>query len=138
MTILLLTKFSYCQESESELIATGFYTKVSASIAMPAQIVNATFGYGFNRHFALGVGVGAMTFWGYCFYVPVSIDISGDIARLSKTKDLALFYSIEPMLLLGNNVIPYIQPKIGIKTKNLYVSLTYLGINISYKFQFYQ
>ena len=133
--ILQLAKISYCQESVSSSVSTanGFYTKVSASIATPAQILNASFGYEFNKHLSLGLGVGVMTCFGYCFYIPLSIDISGDITKLCKTKDLALFYSVEPMLLLGNNVIPYIQPKIGVRAKNYYFSATWLGINLGWK-----
>lgn len=124
--ILLLTKISYSQEN-------GMYAKASASIAYPCPTFIGSVGYGFNKHFAVGVGVGVLSpaFYDICF--PLSIEISGDITKKNIIGNAALCYSIEPMI-FGRNFYWFL-PKIGLRNNDFYFYLTMMGANFSYKFR---
>lgn len=126
--ILLLTKISYSQEN-------GMYAKASASIAYPCPTFIGSVGYGFNKHFAVGVGVGVLSpaFYDICF--PLSLEISGDITKNNIIGNAALCYSIEPMILPGTNLY-YVLPKIGLRNDNCHFYLTVMGVNFGYRFGF--
>ena len=95
--LILLTIFSFCTNSYSQEYK-GYYAKASASVAYPCPTVIVSGGYEFNRHLALGVGVGVLSpaFYDICF--PLSIEISGDITKKNVIGNAALCYSIEPMI----------------------------------------
>lgn len=109
----------------------GFYAKASASVAYPCPTFIGSFGYEFNRHLAVGVGVGVLSpaFYDICF--PLSIEISGDITKKNIVGKSTLCYSIEPMI-FGRNFY-WILPKIGLRNNNFHFYLTMMGVNFSYK-----
>ena len=133
--IILFCTNSYSQDYK------GFYAKASASIAYPCPTFIASAGYEFNRHLAIGVGVGVLSpaFYDICF--PLSIEISGDITKKNilgkklkdKGKSAFLCYSVEPMI-FGPRFY-WISPKIGIRTNNCHFYLTAIGVNFSYRFR---
>ena len=127
LTIFLLCSNSYSQEYK------GLYAKASASIAYPCPTFIVSGGYEFNRHLAVGVGVGVLSpaFYDICF--PLSIEISGDITKKNIIGNAALCYSIETMILLGTNLY-YILPKIGLRNNNCHFYLTVMGVNFGYRF----
>ena len=138
--LALLTLFLFCTNSYSQEYK-GFYAKASASIAYPCPTFIVSGGYEFNRHFAVGVGVGVLSpaFYDICF--PLSIEISGDITKKNilgkrlkdKGKSAFLCYSVEPMI-FGRNFY-WILPKIGLRSNNFHFYLTAIGVNFSYKFR---
>lgn len=146
---LLLSSISFAQETDGQspndrcrhTENKGFYAKASASIAYPCPTFIASAGYEFNRHLAVGVGVGVLSpaFYDICF--PLSIEISGDITKKNilgkrlkdKGKSAFLCYSIEPMI-FGRNFY-WISPKIGLRSNNFHFYLTMIGVNFSYRFR---
>ena len=128
----LFTIFLFCTNSYSQEYK-GFYAKASASIAYPCPTFIASAGYEFNRHLAVGVGVGLLSpaFYDICF--PLSIEISGDITKKNLIGNSTLCYSIEP-LIFGRNLY-WILPKIGLSNKNFQFYLTMIGVNFSYRFR---
>lgn len=132
--LTLLTIFLFCTNSYSQEYK-GLYAKASASIAYPCPTFIASAGYEFNRHLAVGVGVGVLSpaFYDICF--PLSIEISGDITKKNIIGKASLCYSIEPLVLLGTNLY-YVLPKIGLRTNNCHFYLTVIGFNFGYKIPF--
>ncbi len=128
LSIFLFTITSHSQDNK------GFYAQASASIAYPCPTFIASGGFEFNKHFAIGVGVGVLSpaFYDICF--PLSIEISGDITKKNVIGNAALCYSIEPMILPGTNLY-YVLPKIGLRNNNCHFYLTMMGVNFSYRFR---
>ena len=125
--------FFFCYNSYSQEYK-GLYAKASASIAFPCPTFIVSGGYEFNRHLALGVGVGVLSpaFYDICF--PLSIEISGDITKKNIIGNAALCYSIEPMI-FGRHFY-WILPKIGLRNNNFHFYLTTIGFNVGYKIPF--
>ena len=132
--IILLTIFSFCTNSYSQ-DNKGFYAQASASIAYPCPTFIASGGFEFNKHIAIGVGVGVLSpaFYDICF--PLSIEISGDITKKNLIGNATLCYSIEPLVLLGTNLY-YVLPKIGLRNDNCHFYITVMGVNFGYKIPF--
>ena len=130
--LTLLIIFLFCSNSYSQEYK-GFYAKASASIAYPCPTFIASTGYEFNRHLAVGVGVGVLSpaFYDVCF--PLSFEISGDITKKNIIGNSTLCYSIEPMI-FGHHFY-WILPKIGLRNKNFQFYLTMIGVNFSYRFR---
>lgn len=130
--LTLLIIFLFCSNSYSQEYK-GFYAKASASIAYPCPTFIASAGYEFNRHLAVGVGVGVLSpaFYDVCF--PLSFEISGDITKKNIIGNSTLCYSIEPMI-FGRHFY-WILPKIGLRNKNFQFYLTMIGVNFSYRFR---
>ena len=129
--LTLLTIFLFCTNSYSQEYK-GYYAKASASVAYPCPTFIVSGGYEFNRHLAVGVGVGVLSpaFYDICF--PLSIEISGDITKKNIIGNAALCYSVEPMILPGTNLY-YVLPKIGLRNNNCHFYLTVMGFNFGYK-----
>ena len=130
--LTLFVIFLFCTNSYSQEY-NGFYAKASASIAYPCPTFIVSGGYEFNRHLAIGIGVGVLSpaFYDICF--PLSIEISGDITKKNIIGNAALCYSIEPMI-FGRHFY-WILPKIGLRSNNFHFYLTAIGVNFSYKFR---
>ena len=128
--LTLLAIFLFCTNSYSQEYK-GLYAKASASIAYPFPTFIISCGYEFNRHLALGIGVGVLSpaFYDICF--PLSIEISGDITKKNIIGNAALCYSVEPMI-FGHNFY-WILPKIGLRNNNFHFYLTMTGVNYSYR-----
>ena len=131
--LILLTIFLFCTNSYSQEYK-GLYAKASASIAYPCPTFIVSGGYEFNRHLAVGVGVGVLSpaFYDICF--PLSIEISGDITKKNIIGNAALCYSVEPMI-FGRHFY-WILPKIGLRNNNFHFYLTMMGVNFGYKIPF--
>lgn len=128
--LILLTIFLFCTTSYSQEYK-GLYAKASASVAYPCPTFIVSGGYEFNRHFAIGLGVGVLSpaFYDICF--PLSVEISGDITKKNIIGNAKLCYSIEPMI-FGRNLYWFL-PKIGLRNNNFHFYLTMMGVNFSYK-----
>ena len=126
LSIFLFTTTSHSQDNK------GFYAQASASIAYPCPTFIASGGFEFNKHFAIGVGVGVLSpaFYDICF--PLSVEISGDITKKNVIGNAALCYSFEPMI-FGRNFY-WILPKIGLRNNNFHFYLTMMGVNFGYRF----
>ena len=106
----------------------GFYAKASVNIGFP--MLTGSVGYEFNRHFAIGISSGIFSNY-YDLYVPLSLEISGDITKKNIIGNAALCYSVEPLMVLGLDW--EIVPKIGLRNNNCHFYLGLTGFNFGYK-----
>lgn len=109
----------------------GFYAKASVNIGLPMLI--GSVGYEFNRHFAIGICSGVFSDYDW-FYLPLGIEISGDITKKNIIGNATLCYSVEPLIILYEGWT--IAPKIGLRNNNCHFYLGLMGFNFGYKIPF--
>ena len=101
------------------------------------------FGYEFNNHLAFGVGTGLI--YSDYSYIPLYLNLRGDITKKQIAKGITPYYSIDfgYNVSLDTHYTRYIQgvlfsPEFGIRTNKFYIGTEFMITNYHHYYYYYQ